>query len=164
MRARDLQVCLVCLSRLFGQSCRLSLGGLMPMVAEELDLGPVQCASLLSAFPLGYMLMQVPGGTAADVFGARVVMAAVMVSTAGGTVLFAQLASFPAMWLAVFGMGLMQGPLFPVTGVVLSRWVPGSARSAPGPPRRRSLGTRSGPWWRCSWCPRPRRSWAGGRP
>ncbi|CAK0890433.1 unnamed protein product [Prorocentrum cordatum] len=129
MRARDLQVCLVCFSRLFGQSCRLSLGGLLPMMAEELDLGPVQCASLLSAFPLGYMLMQVPGGTAADVFGARAVMAAVLLSTAGGTVLFAQLASFPTMWATVFGMGLMQGPLFPVTGVVLSKWVPGKERA-----------------------------------
>lgn len=129
MKARFVQVWLLCFARLFNQACRLSLGGLMPLVAAEIGYTTAQKGSLLSAFPLGYLLTQLLGGAASDRWGGKPVMLVALLSTSIGMLVYASLETFQAMWLAMFCVGALQGPSFPANGIVLSRWVPRTERS-----------------------------------
>lgn len=129
MKARTVQVWLLCGARLFCQASRLSLGGLMPLVAADAGFSTAQKGSLLSAFPLGYLMTQVLGGAASDRWGGKPVMAVALFSTGVGTVISSSLQSFWAMWLVMLVVGALQGPSFPTNGVLLSRWIPRSERA-----------------------------------
>src|SRR5678816_2176861 len=53
---------------------RMVMASAIPFIATDLELSPLEMGQLLSAFFLGYALMQIPGGLLADRFGARVVL------------------------------------------------------------------------------------------
>lgn len=116
--------------RLLCQSNRLSIGGILPLVAVELGLTVQQRGQILSAFPLGYMLTQVLGGIAADRFGGRLVLLAALLSVGVGVLTIAGLSSFGGIIAVMFVMGFMEGPSFPTNGVVMARWIPGSERAS----------------------------------
>merc|ERR1711924_371056 len=124
MQARTIQIWLLCGARLFCQSNRLTLGGLMPLIAEELGLSTAQKGSLLSAFPFGYLLTQVLCGAASDRFGGKPVMALALFSVGVGITAFACFSNFDFLWTTMFMMGLLEGPSYPTNRVLLSRWVP----------------------------------------
>lgn len=102
----------------------------MPLVASELGLSVGQKGTLLSAFPLGYMLTQVLGGAASDRYGGKPVMAIALYSIAVGIVAIGCLSDFDSMWWVMMLMGLLEGPSFPTNGVILSRWIPGTERAS----------------------------------
>lgn len=116
-------------ARLTCQAIRLNLGGLMPLLAEELSLSTTQKGWLLSAFPFGYLLTQVIGGIVVDRVGGKPVMSVALLSTAVGIFACASLESVETMCLVMFLMGMLQGPSFPTNGVMLARWVPASERA-----------------------------------
>lgn len=129
MRARTVQVWLLFGARLLCQSNRLSLGGLMPLLADELRLSVPSRGELLAAFPLGYMLTQVLGGSASDRLGGKPIMGVALVSIGIGIAVLGRLQSFGAMWWTLFFMGVLEGPSFPTGGVILGRWVPAAERA-----------------------------------
>jgi len=129
MSVHFLQIWLLCGARLFTQACRLSVGGLLPLMAVELGLDAVQRGRLLAAFPLGYLLTQVLGGAASDRFGGKPVIGLGLVGTALGVMLYVLVQRMDGMMAAMFVIGLLQGPSFPTNGVMLSRWVPRSERA-----------------------------------
>jgi len=129
IRARSIQVYLLAGVRLVCQMNRLGIGGLLPLAAAELGLSTAQKASLLSAFPFGYLLTQIAGGAAADRLGGKCIISLVLLSTAASSIVFSCLSSFAAMWAVLFVMGFLQGPCFPASGVLVARWVPGHERS-----------------------------------
>lgn len=55
---------------------RMVMASAAPFIAAEFHLSPLQVGAVLSAFFLGYSLMQIPGGMLADKFGPRRVLAA----------------------------------------------------------------------------------------
>lgn len=101
----------------------------MPLMAAELGLDTKAKGSLLSAFPLGYLLTQVLGGYASDKIGGKLVMALALFSTGFGIMAFGTLKTAEQMWVMMFAMGLLQGPSFPTNGVIVSKWVPKTERS-----------------------------------
>ena len=105
----------------------------MPYLSEEIGLSSAEKGSILAAFSTGYMLTQVIGGTASDIFGGKLLtlfaitvmslgsLAAGPLLSAGGLQLF---------WCCYFFMGLAEGPSYPTTGSMLSKWIPAHERGA----------------------------------
>jgi MFS family permease len=86
---------------------------------------------LLAAFFCGYIVTQVPGGWAAQVWGGRRVLAVGSVIWSVCTFLI-PLATTAGFWWVVLlrvGLGLGEGVCFPSIHVLVSRWVPESEKS-----------------------------------
>jgi hypothetical protein len=86
---------------------------------------------LLAAFFCGYIVTQVPGGWAAQVWGGRRVLAIGSVVWSVCTFLI-PLATTAGFWWVVLlrvGLGLGEGVCFPSIHVLVSRWVPESEKS-----------------------------------
>lgn len=86
---------------------------------------------LLAAFFCGYIVTQVPGGWAAQVWGGRRVLAVGSVVWSVCTFLI-PLATTAGFWWVVLlrvGLGLGEGVCFPSIHVLVSRWVPESEKS-----------------------------------
>jgi len=103
---------------------RMVMASAIPFIAKDLQLSQLAMGAVLSAFFVGYALMQIPGGLLADRFGPRGVltssvtwfsiMTAVSATAPGlGTLLAAR---------ALFGLG--EGPFPPASSKALSRWFP----------------------------------------
>jgi len=91
---------------------------------------PMQ-GEVLSAFYLGYMLLQIPGGLLAATFGPRRVLGlAVLLSSACS--LFSPWASRTSPWMLFAvraAQGCCQAPIFPACSTLWSRWAPPAERS-----------------------------------
>jgi MFS family permease len=59
---------------------RMAIATAIPFIAKDFGLSPLGMGGVLSAFFVGYALMQLPGGMLADKFGPRRVMTASIVS------------------------------------------------------------------------------------
>mmetsp|Transcript_16112 Transcript_16112/g.52437 ORF Transcript_16112/g.52437 Transcript_16112/m.52437 type:complete len:576 (+) Transcript_16112:87-1814(+) len=124
---------LLFLSRGVCQANRVLLGAVMPYLSAEMRLSSQEKGSILAAFSTGYMLTQVIGGTASDAFGGKLlVLFAITVMSLGS------LAAGPLLgrgglelfWCCYFVMGLAEGPSYPTTGSMLSKWIPAHERGA----------------------------------
>ena len=105
---------------------RQGIPQMIPFISGEMNFSAAQNALLLAGFFPGYMVTQIPGGWAAQIFGARVLN---FINLAGQTVCLALLptcASLGAVPLAaVFTcLGLCQGPLVPAQAVLQRHWMP----------------------------------------
>jgi ACS family sodium-dependent inorganic phosphate cotransporter len=98
---------------------------IIPIAAEYAWSGGQQAILLAGFFP-GYMLTQVPGGWAAQVFGGKLVNA---LNLGGQTAFLALLPSAARLgaWplaLVFTCLGLCQGPLVPAQAVLQRHWMP----------------------------------------
>ena len=83
-----------------------------PTLLLALDLNNTQLGLVQSAYGVVAMLAYFPGGPLADLFPARKLLTASLVSTAAGGVYFAQLPSFDGLWLLFAFWGLTTILLF----------------------------------------------------
>lgn len=97
----------------------------MPFIANEFAFNGSQQALLLSAFFQGYLVTQLPGGWAAQKYGAKVVAQLNLVGNACLLVL-PTAARFGATSLAacLCIVGVCQGPLVPTVSVLQRNWLP----------------------------------------
>ncbi|HEX5786602.1 MAG TPA: MFS transporter [Woeseiaceae bacterium] len=104
-----------------------------PTMKADLDLTEIQWGWVMSAFPLGYALLQFPGGCWADRHGPRKVLTAIVLAWG---VLIALTALVPgreaaplavvigALLLVQFLVGVVHAPVFPAVVGATQRWFP----------------------------------------
>jgi ACS family glucarate transporter-like MFS transporter len=111
-----------------------------PTMRADLQLSEMQWGWIMSAFPLGYALLQFPGGCWADRYGPRRVLTAIVVAWG---LLIALTALVPArevvplalvigsLLLVQFLVGLAHAPVFPSVVCVIERWFPAGGWALP---------------------------------
>jgi MFS family permease len=99
--------------------------------AETGVVDPEAEGLLLASFFCGYILTQVPGGWAAQVWGGRRVLAAGSVIWSVCTFLIPLAAAGGFWWILMLrvGLGIGEGVCFPAIHVMISRWVPDKEKS-----------------------------------
>ena len=103
---------------------------IIPM-AEEFGWGPQMQGMVLSSFFVGYLVLQILGGTLADRFGGKVVLGTGVVLWSLFTVLTPLAASFGLTILIINRvlMGMGEAVTFPSIYSLLARWIPQSERA-----------------------------------
>ena len=113
----------------------MSIAG--PGIMREFKLSETEMGAIYSAFLLGYALLMIPGGRAADRLGPRLVLAASGLGAAlftgltalgGRPGLGAYLGVVPAFVLIRLGFGVSTAPLYPACGNMNAKWFPESKR------------------------------------
>ncbi|XP_063719851.1 sialin-like isoform X1 [Symsagittifera roscoffensis] len=99
----------------------ISLGSLERYVWSE-----QQVSSIMGAFYYGYMIMQIPGGYLATVYGGKWVFSFGVAMASILTLLTPSAAAMGphALWLVRFLMGLFEAVTFPSFTAMLGQWVP----------------------------------------
>jgi MFS family permease len=103
---------------------------IIPM-AEEFGWGPTKQGSVLSSFFVGYLLLQILGGTLADRFGGKIVLGLGVILWSLFTLL-TPLAATIGLGILILNrvlMGMGEAVTFPSIYALLARWVPVSERS-----------------------------------
>jgi len=106
---------------------RMAISSLIMFMQKDIEISTADKANLLAASALGYFFTQVPGGKLADKFGAKIVVTFAMgLSAAGCLALPSMFDAFgiSGIWFTMVIIGAVQGPMFPTSFVVLSRWLP----------------------------------------
>eukprot|EP00756_Hemistasia_phaeocysticola_P058008 Hpha_TRINITY_DN34621_c0_g1::TRINITY_DN34621_c0_g1_i1::g.21159::m.21159/K08193/SLC17A; MFS transporter, ACS family, solute carrier family 17 (sodium-dependent inorganic phosphate cotransporter), other len=132
MLSRRWEHCLLLLgARLCCQTNRIILGALMPLISAEIVLSPHEKGSVLSAFATGYMLTQIVGGRLADQIGGKGIITFALFGIAGGTLICPFVAnSYLPFYATYFSMGVMEGPSYPSSGAMLSKWFPSGEKAS----------------------------------
>jgi len=117
--------------RLVCQANRILFGALLPAIRQDLEFSDTEAESLLSAFASGYMLTQILGGTLADRVGGKWILQLAICAVSMGSIVapIALQQGFRATYCTYFMMGFLEGPSFPATGSMLSKWIPAEERS-----------------------------------
>eukprot|EP00439_Symbiodinium_sp_Y106_P061307 s4314_g9.t1 len=112
--------------RLVCQANRILFGALLPAIRQDLEFSDTEAGSLLSAFASGYMLTQILGGTLADRVGGKWILQLAICAVSMGSIVgpIALQQGFRATYCTYFMMGFLEGPSFPATGSMLSKWIP----------------------------------------
>ena len=124
---------LLFLARGVCQANRVLLGALMPYLSSEVSMSSQEKGSILAAFSTGYMLTQVIGGAASDRFGGKLLTLFAIIMMSLGSLAAAPLLTLGGLqpfWCCYFLMGLAEGPSYPTTGSMLSKWIPSHERGA----------------------------------
>jgi sugar phosphate permease len=103
---------------------RMAIATAIPFIAKDYRLSPLGMGGVLSAFFIGYALMQFPGGILADKFGPRPVMTA---SIAGWSLFtfFTGMANSLSVLLAIRVLfGLSEGSFPPSASKAIALWFP----------------------------------------
>lgn len=98
-------------------------------IAQDLSLTATQTGFVLSAFFLGYGLMQMPGGFLADKFGSRITLICCIVSWSIFTGLSGLAWSLGSLLVIRFIFGLGEGSFIPASAKMLSMSYPMERRS-----------------------------------
>src|SRR5688572_25770347 len=89
---------------------RMVMASAIPFIAEDFKLSPLQMGQVMSAFFVGYALMQIPGGLLADRFGPRIVLAVSLVWWSVMTALTGVVGGLAALLVIRVLFGLGEGP------------------------------------------------------
>ena len=93
-------------------------------IAGDLDLSDKAMGWILSAFALGYALMQVPSGMMADKYGPRKVLAGIVAFWSGLTALTGMAWNFISMLVVRFLFGAGEAGAFPGMSRAIFSWMP----------------------------------------
>eukprot|EP00041_Stephanoeca_diplocostata_P024263 m.609471 g.609471 ORF g.609471 m.609471 type:complete len:472 (-) comp22489_c0_seq6:1685-3100(-) len=131
MEAKKWQVYLLLWARCALQAARLAVAPLLVFIQAEYGFDTIVKGKLLAAFPAGYLLTQVVGGSISDRIGGKPVMTMSLIATAACTAAIPVAVSMgdTALWFILFLDGMLQGPTFPTNAVILGRWIPPAERS-----------------------------------
>lgn len=121
---------MLCLAAVIAYVQRLGLYTAVAEVSASLGMDAAQMGQVMSAWSLGYAILQLPAGWLGDVFGSRRVLAlfAILWSVLTGA---ASRAEDEQTLLTVwFCMGLAQAGLVPCAAKLIGRWFPESSRAS----------------------------------
>lgn len=113
---------MLCLAATIAYVQRSGIAVAAGAIQQDLDLDKVRFGTVMSAWSLGYALMQIPSGWFADRLGSRraLTLFALLWSVATGlTGLATSYASLVALWTL---MGCAQAGIFPCSTKAISRW------------------------------------------
>lgn len=103
---------------------RMAMASALPFIAREFDLSPTAMGAVLSAFFLGYALMQIPGGMLVDRFGSNRVITASLTCWSVCTALTGTAGSLAALLMLRILFGLSEGPFAPAASKTIAVWFP----------------------------------------
>lgn len=98
------------------------------LISEEFGLSASQMGLILGAFGVGYIISALFGGIAVDKFGARLGLTIVVLCWTLAIGWTGAAMGFVSLYAARIALGLAEGPSFPTTEVVVSRWLPPQER------------------------------------
>ena len=127
MKSRALLTALFALS-LITYIDRAAISSAKDAMAGEMALNDKQIGMVFGAFALGYALAQIPSGWLADRFGARALLAGVVLLWSALTALTGMLASFAALVAVRFLFGVAEAGAYPGSARAIFEWIPGSRR------------------------------------
>jgi ACS family glucarate transporter-like MFS transporter len=107
---------------------RVAISTAKQPITQELGLSDTQFGWVLSAFALGYALFQTPGGTLADRFGPRIVLASIVALWSFFTALTGLARSFASMLVYRFCFGAGEAGAYPTCARAFYNWLPVSER------------------------------------
>lgn len=101
---------------------RVNISVLAPVIMKDFGFDKVDYAATMTAFTLGYMLMQIPGGFLTDRYGIRKVGMWAMIFWSIFTVLTPMASTFFMFLMVRFLFGCGEGPMFPNNGSFVASW------------------------------------------
>jgi MFS family permease len=97
-------------------------------MSDELGLSKSQMGAVFSAFVLGYVLFEIPGGWLADRYGARSLLTRIVIWWSVFTALTGAAWSFASLLVIRFLFGCGEAGAFPGCASAISRWFPFAER------------------------------------
>ena len=131
---------IVALGSFVSYALRSNLSIAAPSMIKDLGLSEIQWGYVMAAFPLGYALLQFPGGMMGDRFGPRRALTVIGVLWAVLTVVTALIPDSEATSVSIvlislimirFLVGAVHAPIFPVQNCVIERWFPPGKQALP---------------------------------
>ena len=107
---------------------RVCIGTMAGAISKDLGLSPRQMGAVFSAFVLGYVLFEIPGGWLADRYGARLLLPRIVAWWSLFTAATAFAWSFTSLAVIRFLFGAGEAGAFPACSTVVLRWFPKSER------------------------------------
>ncbi len=107
---------------------RVCIGAMAGAISRDLGLSKTQMGAAFSAFILGYVLLEIPGGWLADRFGARLLLPRIVVWWSVFTAATAYAWSFASLVAIRFLFGAGEAGAFPTCSTVVLRWFPPTER------------------------------------
>jgi sugar phosphate permease len=109
---------------------RVSLATAATTVQRDFGFSDPAMGAILAAFSAGYFWCQVPGGWAANRWGARLVMPIISIAWSLCSLWTGLAGSFAALWASRMGAGLAQAGLVPAAAKVVIDWSPTAGRGS----------------------------------
>lgn len=107
---------------------RMALPPVLPLIAKELGLTGTQSGSYMTAFYMGYVCTQLPGGLLTDRFGYRKVLLGSLLAIGGSTALMYLVTSYQMGFFFRVLSGVGSGAIFSACMRAIFEWFPGKGR------------------------------------
>lgn len=101
---------------------RVNLSVCAPFIMESLGFDRIALGYTMSAFFIGYTIMQIPGGMLAERYGIRIVGAMAMLWWSIFTIITPLAWGFASFMVIRFMFGLGEAPLFPTIASFYAKW------------------------------------------
>ena len=108
---------------------RVNISVVAPILMTEFGWDPAVTGTILSAFFVGYLLTQLPGGWLADRFGGKAIIGFAVVWWSLATFITPFAYAVPLMIAARIGLGIGEGVTPPALHSMTARWIPAHERS-----------------------------------
>ena len=115
---------ILCVTYMLCYLDRMVIASAIPFIARDLHLSHVTSGEVLSAFFVGYALMQIPGGVLADRIGHRVILTGSIAWWSIMTALSGVASSVVQLFITRGLFGLGEGPFPSAASKALSIWFP----------------------------------------
>jgi ACS family glucarate transporter-like MFS transporter len=109
---------------------RVAISAAKSGMAAELRIPDVQFGLIFGVFALGYAAFQIPAGWAADRYGPRVFLAAIVLAWSCFTGLTGLSTTVPALVAVRFLFGAAEAGIYPTASRAIYNWVPRQERGA----------------------------------
>jgi ACS family glucarate transporter-like MFS transporter len=103
---------------------RVAISAAKASMAAELGIGDVAFGFIFGVFALGYAIGQVPSGWAADRFGPRVFLTAIVIAWSLFTGLTALMVAVPMLIAVRLLFGLAEAGIYPTASRAIYSWIP----------------------------------------
>ncbi|MBX3438583.1 MAG: MFS transporter [Planctomycetaceae bacterium] len=97
-------------------------------IQQDVGLNDAQMGQLMSAFMLGYLIFQVPGGWLGNRIGTRAAFVLISVLWSLCNIWTAAASLFGALWGSRFLLGAFQAGLVPLSAKIVKDWIPLASR------------------------------------
>src|SRR5213593_3862018 len=108
---------------------RVNISVVAPILMAEFGWDPAVTGTILSAFFVGYLLTQLPGGWLADRFGSKGILGFAVIWWSLATFVTPFARTVPLMIAARIGLGIGEGVTPPALHSLTARWIPAHERS-----------------------------------
>jgi len=93
-------------------------------IQSELGFDDTQMGGLMSAFMIGYLLFQIPGGWLGNHLGTRAVFTIISIGWSLCNLWTAFASRLSVLWISRFMLGVLQAGMTPVTAKIVRDWIP----------------------------------------